>query len=127
MVRITPWKCAGTSIVCAPPPKRVTRSDMFARKMLENVLCDAYRPWEQPIPNAVSSAKRAKARKIPALRHSDVFWPWPLMSRDLLQPLWKQQHLFRLCRQNAESRMNYLRHFGFSEQQYLEQLKLAHV
>ena len=53
-----------------------------------NVLCEVGRPWEQPLPKAVSD-NRGKARKIPALRDTDVFWPWPLIRRDFLQPVWK--------------------------------------
>ena len=115
--------CAGSSN-CAAPSKRITRSDTLAIQMLNYVLCDIDRPWEQSIYSNTVSANRGKAKKIP---DTDVFWPWLLISRDLLQPLWKRQHLFRLCRQNAERHMNYLCHFGFSEQQYLDQLKLAHV
>jgi hypothetical protein len=62
------WEYAGTSIVCAPLFKRVTCSNTvtFTCKMLENVLCDAYRTWEQQIPNAVS-ANQSKAQQDPCL------------------------------------------------------------
>ena len=118
----------GTSS-CAPPPKRITRSDVIARTMLENVLCDVGRPWEQPITVGVS-ASRGTARKIPALRSTDVFWPWPLIRRDFLQPVWKQQFLFKLFRHKEERRMEYMRRIGFTEQYrqyYLDQLRISLV
>ena len=47
------WDYAGTSGRAAPS-KRITRSDAVVCKLLENVLCEVGRPWEQPLPKAVS-------------------------------------------------------------------------
>lgn len=119
------WDYAGTSGRAAPS-KRITRSDAVVCKMLENVLCEVGRPWEQPSPKAVSD-NRGKARKIPALRDTNVFWPWPLIRRDFLQPVWKQQILFRIYRRRAERRIEKMRLLGYTEQQYLEWLKQSRV
>ena len=112
------WDYAGTSGRAAPS-KRITRSNTVVCKMLENVLCEVGLPWE---PKAVSD-NRGKARKIPALRDTDVFWPWPLILRDILQPVWKQQILFRIFRRRrhrAEKHIEKMRLLGYTEQQYLE-------
>ena len=121
------WDYAGTSGRAAPS-KRITRSYAVVCKMLENVLCEVGRPWEQPLPKAVSDNRR-KARKIPALRDTDVFWPWPpaLIRCDCLQPVWKQQILFRIFRRRAEKRIEKMRLFCYTEQQYLERLKHSRV
>ena len=116
------WDYAGTS-GCAAPSKRITRSDMVVCKMLDNVLCEVVRPWEQLIPKEVSY-NRGKARKIPALRRTDVFGPLPLIRREFLQPVWKQQYLFRLFRRRAEKCIEKMRLIGCcKEQRYLEWLK----
>jgi hypothetical protein len=105
----------------APPSKRITCSDMFACKMLENMLCDVDRPWEQHISSNAVSANRGKARKIPALHPTGVFCPWQLFRRDVLQPVWKQQHLFSLCLQREERHMKCMHRISISEQQiYLD-------
>ena len=105
------WDYAGTSGRAAPS-KRITRSDTVVCKMLKNVLCEVVRPWEQQIPKAVSDNRRGKARKIPALRDTDVFWPWPLIRRDCLQPVWKQQILFRIFRRRAARRIEKMRYLA---------------
>ena len=76
---------------------------------------------------------RGKAKKIPALRPTDVYWPWPLKRADLALPVWKQQRLFRLNREYEERRMEGLQGLGFTKtnwfdrQTYFAQLQISHV
>ena len=116
---------AGTSSRVAPY-KPYTRSDTIACKMLENVLCDVDQPWDQAIPTASGRANRCKARKIPSLRRTDEFWPWPLVTRDFLQPLWKLQCLFRIFRNGQEMRIKSECGSGH-RQEYIDWLKKSRV
>jgi hypothetical protein len=86
-------------------------------------------PWEQLITVGVN-ANLGTARKIRALRSTDVFWPWQLICRDFLQPVWKQQVLFKLFRRTEERRMEHMSRIGFTKQYrqyYLNQLKISLV
>jgi hypothetical protein len=78
-------------------PKRITRSDTFSRLMMESLRSDW--PGEEPSSGIYTAGARGKAKKIPALRPTDVYWPWPLKRADLSLPVWKQQRLFRLNRE----------------------------
>jgi len=107
------------------PSKPKTRSDTAACKMLENGLCDVDRPWDKAILSSSGRANRGKARKIPSLRRTDEFWPWPLVTRDFIQPLWKLQYLFRIFR-NREER--HIKRQGLGQQQeYIDWLKYSRV
>ena len=79
-------------------PKRITRSDTVSRLMMESLRSD----WPGEVPSSgiyTAGATRGEAKKIPALRPTDVYWPWPLKRADLALPVWKQQRLFRLNRE----------------------------
>ena len=79
-------------------PKSITRSDTFSRLMMESLRSD----WPGEVPSSgiyTAGATRGEAKKIPALRPTDVYWPWPLKRADLALPVWKQQRLFRLNRE----------------------------
>ena len=56
-------------------------------------------PGEEPSSGIYTAGARGKAKKIPAVRPTDVYWPWPLTHADLALPVWKQQLLFRLKRE----------------------------
>jgi hypothetical protein len=58
-------------------------------------------PGEEPRSGIYTAGPgaRGKAKKIPALRPTDVYWLWPLKRADLSLPVWKQQRLFRLNRE----------------------------
>ncbi len=91
--------------------------------MLEIVLVEVDWPWDNDF-----GAIRGKARKIPSLRDTNVCWPWPLIHRDLLRPVWKQQILFRLLRRREERRIEALRQFGYRLQRpYIDWLKNSRV
>jgi hypothetical protein len=75
-------------------PKRITRSDTFSHLMMERLRSDW--PGEEPSSGNYTASVRSKAKKIPALRPTDVCWPRPLKRADLALPVWKQQRLFRL-------------------------------
>jgi hypothetical protein len=77
--------------------KRITRSDTLSRLMMESLRPDW--PGEEPSSGIYTVGARGKAKKIPALRPTDVYWPWPLKRADLALPVWKQQLLFRIRRE----------------------------
>ena len=115
-------------------PKRITRSDTVSRLMMESLRLDW--PGEQPssgIFTAGGTGAGGKAKKIPASRPTDVYWPWPLKRADLALPVWKQQRLFRLNREYEERRMEGLQGLGFTKtnwfdrQTYFAQLQISHV
>ena len=99
--------------------------------MMENLRFDW--PGEEPSSVNYTVSARGKAKKIPALRPTDVYWPWPLKRADIALPVWKQQRLFRLNREYEERRMEYLHEVGFTKtnwldrQAYFTQLRLSHV
>jgi hypothetical protein len=78
-------------------PKSITRSDTFSRLMMESLRSDW--PGEVPSSGIYTAGARGEAKKTPALRPTDVYWPWPLKRADLALPVWKQQRLFRLNRE----------------------------
>jgi hypothetical protein len=79
------------------PPKRITRGDTISRLMMESLRPDW--PGKEPSSGIYTVGARGKAKKIPALRPTDVYWPWPLNRADLALPVWKQQLLFRIRRE----------------------------
>ena len=102
--------------------------------MMESLRLDW--PGEQPssgIFTAGGTGAGGKAKKIPASRPTDVYWPWPLKRADLALPVWKQQRLFRLNREYEERRMEGLQGLGFTKtnwfdrQTYFAQLQISHV
>jgi hypothetical protein len=79
--------------------KRITRGDTISRLMMESLRPDW--PGEEPSSGIYTvGAARGKVKKIPALRPSDAYWPWPLKRADLALPVWKQQLFFRLRRES---------------------------
>ena len=92
--------CARQDALRRSAPKRITRSDTVSRLMMESLRFDW--PGEEPssgIFTAGGTGARGKAKRIPALRPTDVYWPWPLKRADLALPVWKQQLLFRIKRE----------------------------
>ena len=92
--------------------------------------------WPGEVPSSgfyTAGATRGEAKKIPALRPTDVYWPWQLKRADLALPVWKQQRLFRLNREYEERRMEGLHRLGFTKtnwldrQTYFAQLRISHV
>jgi hypothetical protein len=87
--------------------------------MLEIVLVEVDPPWDNDF-----GAIRGKARKISSLLDTDVCWPWALIHRNLLQPVWKQQILNRLLRRREKRRIEALHQFGYRLQRpYIDWLK----
>ena len=122
---------AGFDLIRRSAPKRITRSDTLARLMMETLRFDW--PGEEPSSVNYTVSARGKAKKIPALRRTVVYWPWPLKRADFALPVWKQQLLFRLRRGYEERCLECLHLFGFTKtnwldrQAYFTHLRLSHV
>ena len=90
-------------------------------------------PGEEQSSGNYTAGARGKAKKIPALRPIDVYWPWPLKRADLALPVWKQQRLFRLNREYVESSLEDVHRMGFTKtnwldrQSYFAELRISHV
>jgi hypothetical protein len=83
--------------LCSNPLRKARLSFEEIKSLAwDTLFSDLDRPcWVQ---GKVSTGSKAAGRKIPALRTSDPFWPFPI-TRDVdALPVWKQQVEFRINR-----------------------------